>query len=256
MEYRRLPLTGLTNARELGGWNTPNGVTKYGVFLRTEVPFELPEEDLAFLKDYGVTMDIDLRGSSELVSMPDTLKDESWLEYVHMPMFDKRPNVGGSSGDAAANGGAGAARRTTEEGFSWGKTYVRMTEDSPEWVRTVLETIARADGVVMYHCTTGKDRTGIVSAMILGLCGVAEEDIMADYCVSEVYLEWLYARLRKSMNLPEGGGEIEPFFKTAPTNMRMLLAHWKEQYGGVCGFLKHCGVTEECMETIRRRLVG
>lgn len=251
MEYRRLPLTGLTNARELGGWYTPNGVTKYGVFLRTEVPFELTKEDIAFLKDYGVTMNLDLRGSSELESMPDCLKDEDWVEYVHMPMFDSRANNGGAN-----NGGAGAAKRTTEEGFSWGKVYVRMTEDSPEWVRSVLETIARADGVVMYHCTTGKDRTGIVSAMILGLCGVSEEDIMADYCVSEVYLEWLYDRLRKSMHLPDNGGATEPFFKTSPDNMRALLTHWKEQYGGVCGFLKHCGVTEECMETIRRRLVG
>jgi len=247
MEYRRLPLTGLTNARELGGWNTPYGLTKYGVFLRTEVPVNVTEEDKRFLRDYGVTMNIDLRSSSELESMPDPLRDEDWLEYVHISMLDKRANNGGA--DAAA-------RRTTEESFSWGKTYVRMVEDSREWTKNVMEAIARAEGVVMYHCTTGKDRTGIVSAMLLGLCGVSEDDILADYCVSEVYLDWIYTRLRKKMNLPEGGEEIEPFFKTAPLNMRILLAHWKENYGGVVGFLKDCGVTDECIEKIRRRMLA
>ena len=250
MQYRRLPLTGLTNARELGGWNTPNGLTKYGVFLRTEVPYGLTAEDIAFLRDYGVTMDIDLRGAPELESMPDMLRTENWVEYIHLPMHDNR----------ASNGGAGSTsghvRSSMEENFSWGRLYVRMTEDSRDWVKKVIETLARAEGVAMYHCTTGKDRTGIVSAMLLGICGVCNEDVLADYCVSEVYLDWIYARLRKAMNLPDNGEEIEPFFKTAPLNMRILLAHWEENYGGVCGFLRDCGVTEDCMETIRRRLVG
>ena len=246
MQYRRLPLTGLTNARELGGWNTPNGLTKYGVFLRTEVPFSLSPEDIAFLRDYGVTMNIDLRGASELESMPDMLREENWLEYIHLPMRDNQ----------APNGSAEPSRRTMEESFSVGEMYVRVAEDNKEWARNVIEALARAEGVAMYHCTMGKDRTGIVSAMLLGICGVSNEDILADYCVSEVYLDWIYARFREFTHLPEGGDEVAPFFKTAPLNMRILLVHWDENYGGVCGFLRACGVTEDCMETIRRRLVG
>ena len=72
MEYRRLPLEGLTNARELGGWNTPDGgQTRHRVYLRTEVPNRVTEKDKQFLRDYGVVMDIDLRGSSELEDLPD-----------------------------------------------------------------------------------------------------------------------------------------------------------------------------------------
>lgn len=247
MEYRRLPLTGLTNARELGGWNTPYGITKYGVFLRTEVPYNITAQDIEFLRNYGVTMDIDLRGTSELGNMPDSLREEDWIEYVHLPMFDEQ---------ASRSGGVGKMKMTMTENFSWGRQYVSMTENHKDWVVSVLETLARANGVAMYHCATGKDRTGIISAMLLGICDAAEEDILADYCVSEVYLEWIYARLRKMMNLPEGGAEIEPFFKTAPVNMRTLLLHWQEQYGGVKGFLKDCGVSEDCVEILRHRLVG
>ncbi len=66
MEYRRLPLKSLRNARELGGWHTPEGMTRYGVFLRTDMHGSVSEEDMAYLKDYGVTMDVDLRGASGL----------------------------------------------------------------------------------------------------------------------------------------------------------------------------------------------
>ena len=73
--YRKLPLIGIHNARELGGWHTPDGVTQYGVFLRTDMHEEVTPEDIAFLKDYGVTMDVDLRGASELRHHPDPLRD-------------------------------------------------------------------------------------------------------------------------------------------------------------------------------------
>lgn len=244
MDYRRLPLTGLTNARELGGWNTPDGLTKYGVYLRTEVPAQITEEDKEFLREYGVTMDIDLRGSGELETMPDLLRDETWVEYVHLPMFNEH-----------AARGSGMGKRSENEEFSWGKTYISMTEDCRTWVRDVIETIARADGVVMFHCATGKDRTGIVAAMLLGICGVDDADIIADYCVSEVYLEWIYDRLRGKF--PDGRtGNTDPFFKTAPVNMRMLVKHWREKYGCVTNFLLECGVSESSIAKIRSRLLG
>jgi protein-tyrosine phosphatase len=70
--YRRLPLTCLSNARELGGFPTPNGATKYGIFIRSEMPHGLPDEDRRFLREYLVTGGIRLSGASfDLSIWPD-----------------------------------------------------------------------------------------------------------------------------------------------------------------------------------------
>ena len=56
--------------------------------------------------------------------------------------------------------------------------------------------------------------------------------------------------------MPKSVTFTDPFFSTAPDNMRTLLRHWEENYGGVRGYLRSCGVTEECMDTLRARLLG
>lgn len=244
MYYRRLPLEGMTNARELGGWYTPAGMTRYGVFIRSEVPSRLTQRDMEFLRDYGVTMVVDLRGGEELGVMPDRLRDVAWAEYVHVPMYDA---------DAAR--GAGLGKKSAEPGFTWGAQYVRMCEDFKDWTRRVMEALGRCQGAALYHCTTGKDRTGIITALLLGLCGVPEEDIVADYSVSQVYLSWIYNMMLENMPPDREHSLRDPFFSTAPENMRFLLDHWKLEYGGAAGYLRACGVEEELLERLRGRLL-
>ncbi len=248
MYYRRLPLAGMHNARELGGWYTPEGMTQYGVFLRTEVPSAITAEDAVFLRDYGVTMDVDLRGGQELESMPDKLRGEPWCEYVHLSMFNQQVARG-------AGAGGGPEKSFSPKEFSWGMLYSRMVDDHKDWVRDVFEALGRCEGVALYHCTTGKDRTGIVSALLLGLCGVADEDIIADYCVSQVYLSWIYDRMKAKMSA-EGAAAQDPFFSTAPENMEALLGHLREAYGGIPAYLSACGVPDELAARLKARLLG
>ena len=220
-------------------------MTRYGVFVRSEVPSRLTESDMDFLRDYGVTLVVDLRGEEELGVMPDLLRDVAWARYVHVPMYDA---------DAAR--GAGLGKKSTEPGFTWGAQYVRMCENFKDWTRRVMETLDSCKGTVLYHCTTGKDRTGIITALLLGLCGVAEEDIVADYSVSQVYLDWIYSMMLENMPPDRGHSLRDPFFSTAPENMRILLDHWREKYGGAAGYLRACGVSEMLMERLRHRLLG
>ena len=84
-KYRRLPLEKLVNARDLGGYAAAGGkITKYGVFLRTDCPVEISEKDWQYLKDYGVTMSIDLRGNDEAADSPSALADVPGHTYVHL----------------------------------------------------------------------------------------------------------------------------------------------------------------------------
>ena len=242
--YRRLPLVGLHNARELGGWYTPEGVTQYGVFLRTDMHGNPTAEDIAFLKDYGVTMDVDLRGASELAHNPDALRDAPWCEYVHMPTVEE-----------TAEGAMDPSKFHPTPSQSMAEEYIQMSDERKDWVRGVFEAFGRCTGAAMFHCTLGKDRTGIISALLLGLCGVADEDIIADYCVTEVYLHEVFDAIRARMPA-EKLAVMEPLLATKPSSMEALLKHLRETYGGIPAYLRACGVSDELAALLKARMLG
>lgn len=245
-QYRRLPLTGLDNARELGGFAASNGgVTRYGVFFRSELPAELNATDLSFLRDRGLTTVIDLRSREEIVLTPDALAGQDWINYIKLPMFD-----------SMAAQGSGHSKAAPHMNFSgWGAHYIAMAETYRDWTVNVLTELARADGAVLYHCTTGKDRTGLVTVFLLGICGVSNEDIIADYCVSQVYLRRKYMTMKHLMPPGMSDDLSDPFFSTAPDNMFELLEYLDGKYGGVCGYLRDCGATEELLSRIRDKFL-
>jgi protein-tyrosine phosphatase len=134
-----------------------------------------------------------------------------------------------------------------------------MADDCRDWVAQTLTALAEARGAALFNCTTGKDRTGIISALLLSLAGVCDEDIVADYCVSEVYLTRVYEPLLREYNLrfpSENGAELtNPFFKTSPVNMVVLLAHLETAYGGGAAYIRACGVSGAAVEKLRAKLV-
>jgi protein-tyrosine phosphatase len=239
--YRRLPLDGLLNARDLGGYPTKNGQTRWGVFLRADVPIQLTPGDRDFLRRFGVTTDIDLRGDTELFKKPDALAEEDWLEYRQIPLRH----------DPAGEAGRPHAFRAD---FSWGEQYVVMAETQKDWICRVLEALATARGAALFHCSLGKDRTGVVAAALLGLCGVSDEDIVADFTVSSCYLEPIYLGMLK--HVPDGYIQTldAPHFSAAPENMKMLLRHVNREYGGIPGYVRACGTAADAVRRLVRRL--
>lgn len=236
--YRRLPLDGMMNARDLGGYAGDGGVTRFGVFLRSDVPALLTERDLRLLRDYGLTTVVDLRSEREQEKAPDMLAGAPWLTYRAIPLYDK----------AAARGEALDGKT-----FSWADHYIRMAENSKSWVAQVLSALAEAPGCALFHCATGKDRTGLISAALLGLCGVSDEDIAADYCLSRVYLSPLVAALERSGRINTAS---DPFFATQPENMLSLLSHLHGVYGSVPDWLTACGVSGETLAILRTHLLA
>ena len=247
--YRRLPLDGLVNARELGGFPTRDGkLTKYRVFVRSEAPRTLSARDVTFLRDYGVTAAVDFRGDRETEREPSCLSDAGWLRYLRSPTFNDQV--------AFATRGTSAGPPVTSF-VDWRVKYVEMAEDYKGWVKATLELLASADGAVLYHCATGKDRTGVITALLLGLCGVSDADIIADYCVSELYLAPVYERLIAGFkkHWPDEPVSLsDPFFRTAPENMAALLRHLNDAYGGIPDYVEACGVDRSAAGLLRRRL--
>lgn len=259
---RRLLLKGLYNARDLGGFPTADGgVTKFGVFVRSEAPCDLPDEDIGALKDYGITTTIDLRGSGEKNSRPSSLKDV--MDYIEKPLFNEAAIYDDKDREASREEG-GAQPPKPKHGHSqdWGEQYKQMAEEARGWAIDMLDIAANCDGGLLYHCTTGKDRTGLFSCYLLSVCGVAREDIAADYCISQIYLAPVYARMRSGkMDLgPAPDGADVPkmddsFFKTPAEAMLTLIDYLVDKYGSVVDYLRLIGVSEETMDKIRNKFI-
>ena len=251
--YRRLPVDGMCNIRELGGFSTADGTpTNYRRFVRCEVPRFITRKGLSFLQEYGVRASIDLRGARELGRLPSPLSSEPWVKYLHAPVYNEQV-------------AAGSAVKRPNRFVKWPEMYIEMADQHMDWVKRVFELLANAcgEGAVMFNCTTGKDRTGIISALLLGLAGVHHADIIADYCVSEVYMRPVYMELLKTMPPsvnPDGSTSPltvdDPFFKTAPENMAALLEHLDSEYGGIYPYLTRCGLSEDTLSTLKNALVG
>lgn len=251
MPTRRLMMKGLYNARDLGGFPTQDGkTTRFGVFIRSEAPVGLPEEDLRYLEDYGVVASMDFRSTMETEARPSDLRER--MTYYPRPLFNEAAIIG-------------AKKPPMPKKLSWGEQYISMAEDSRAWALDVLELAANCPGALLYHCTTGKDRTGLMTCYLLSIAGVQRADIAADYSVSQVYLEPVYEKIRSGkMQLgpkPQNGEKApgpkmdEAFFQTPAAAMTTLIDYLDEKYGGVVEYLKEIGVREETLEKIRGKFV-
>ena len=250
MPTRRLMTQELYNARDLGGLPTKDGkVTRFGVFVRSEAPVGLLPEDIAYIKDYGITATMDFRSLDEAAMRPSDLQDI--MPYYPRPLFNEAAIIG-------------EKKPPVRQNMSWGEHYIEMAEESRQWAVDVLHIAAQCPGALLYHCTTGKDRTGLMSCYLLSIAGVERADIAADYCVSQVFLEPLYEKIRNgTMRLgPAGDGTDkkhppvdESFFETPAAAMLMLIDDLTARYGSVVDYLKTIGVTEKTMQQIREKFV-
>lgn len=239
--YKHLPVPGLSNCRDLGGFACPGGVTRYGVFLRSEAPCDVDAGGIAWLRDYGLTETFDLRGEAEAAWRPSALREAFPYRLISL--------TGGAETFEKQNLPQGE--------FSWDKVYIKRAREHSGWIRDCVSACAEAEGCVLYHCTTGKDRTGILTCCLLGAVGVSREDIAADYCLSQVYLQPMFAAMRDgSLTIRPGKTQFADYvFQTPYTAMVKFFDFFEAEYGGVRAYLLAAGVTEQALQRLEDKLV-
>lgn len=250
VKYKRIPMETLVNVRDLGGYAAMDGkITKYGQFLRSDCPINISDNDILSLKKYGISLSIDLRGNDEVESAPSGLKGVEGHTYIHCPISREHSIITSSD-----------EKKTPpppEGNFDMGDSYIEICETAKQWIKQVYELCAGWEGGVMYHCFIGKDRVGIISSVLLGSCGVCDTDIMMDYSASMSCLRPKYNDMSPDF-LPKKRGRPDycwGFFGSVPESMEALLWHFKEKYGGIHGYLRDCGVSEETVEKLRAKLL-
>ncbi len=227
---RRYILENIENCRDLGGYPSKYGCTKFGRFIRCGTVDRPTENDIKKLKELNVTTVIDLRGDYEFQSRPNDI--ERLTENArHISLYEL--NVA-----EAKN-----IKITITE------VYEYIIDGYKENIYSALKAVADApDGAVLYHCFLGKDRTGILTMLLLTVAGVSEDDIVADYQLTYTYLENYMQTHAETL------WDTEPeMHYSLPQTMRSLLAYIKEKYGSVEDYIRQIGIDDEDIEKIRKR---
>lgn len=230
-------IPGLLNLRDLGGHPTPSGPTIVGRLLRSDAPDRLGPEGFGQLAEMGVRTIIDLRHLAEIPpSSMETIR-AAGIGRHHISLFpDLDP---------------------TRMGTDLSALYQRTLEERSEPIAKILRTVADApQGAVLFHCTLGKDRTGIVAALLLALAGVVDADIATDYSLSEGRI----APLQKSLMERAMAQGVEPdiardLLSARPATMTALLQFIATTYGSTAAYLTHVGLDGDVMARLRASLL-
>ena len=232
----RLPLQGADNTRELGGLPCPGGQTAWHRFLRSDELSALTPQDIRFLLEYGVTTIIDLRSPAEIKRTPDHPDLLKAVSYHPIPFIQE---------DVSPEGQAEFMQNLSDLWELY--QFFLSRKDS---VRQIFETIAKApEGVVLFHCTAGKDRTGITALLLLMLAGADLQDCQTNYMQTAVNL----SRKEKFARLM--GTKAERLFGSPPETIAKAYDYINDMPGGVKGYLVSCGISETHINAVEKHLV-
>jgi protein-tyrosine phosphatase len=234
--YVRLPLQNAYNVRDLGGYAGSGGrVTRWQRFLRADDLHDLTEPEVEFLIEYGVRTVVDLRSAGEVHDRPDPFVHHEQVAYYHLPLGPDQPL---DQSDFMKN-----PSPTLLQDF-----YVGMLRDSPERIGAVFARLAAAaDGGTLFHCAAGKDRTGIVSMLLLGMAGARDSDIVSNYTCS-------YEHIMENPQIRAYASHVpQVLIQSSPETIRFAMSSIRVDYGGFKGYLNSCGIGDHTLERIAER---
>jgi protein-tyrosine phosphatase len=228
----------LLNARDLGGCTIRGGGrTRSRSIMRADDLWKLTPVGVQGLLDYGVRSVIDLRWPHELASRPSIFqRGAHGVRYTNVSILD----------------GSEAAWNAKSPGVPKERWNCAIIDHSQAEVALTLRAVADAPrGVVLFHCAAGKDRTGVIAALLLAAADVETEEIADDYSVSTDYLRDAYL----AAHPPEAREAILEDVRCPPEQIHNMIEHLDRRYSGIMGYLRTIGLEDDEIERIRGRLL-
>lgn len=221
---RVLPMEGGYNFRDLGGYETSGGKRiRWGRLFRADDMSRLGESDLGYLESIPLRSVIDFRSENEQRTAPDrlpaSLNGRYSLAIRPGSMMDFEPETGISSDDGGSvMRGMNIALVSNEEAIERYREFFSLILDESKLP-------------LLFHCSAGKDRTGMAAALFLAALGADEETIMYDYMLSNALLEEKYAREKQS------NPDIRLMYEVRGDFLRAGFDHIEKSYRSVGNFL-------------------
>ena len=217
------------NTRDLGGHPAAGGrVTVPDRIWRSDRQENPDPEDIALLRSKGITTIIDMRTEEDNLTKPSFFRSLEGFAFLNYPIIE---------GDTIPE---------SVEAVPGSYMNIACSENMPR----ILKAIADADTGVMYNCAAGKDRTGVVTAILLMLCGVSDEEITADYMLTKECNRERFELLRQRR--PDVDMNIviprESF-------IRDFMDLFRARFGSVDGYFAFIGLSEETKQKLLARLL-
>jgi len=242
---RLVPFDRVFNFRDLGGYASRDGRTvRWRTLYRADGVHRLNFDDLAPL---GVRTVVDLRTPAELDERGRFVHDA--VGYHHLPVLQQQWDPDALRGlDSANDAAAFLADR-----------YLEMLDEGRDAIAGALGVLAEPSSLpLVFHCAAGKDRTGVVAAIVLDLLGVADDDIAADYSLSRLGMDrfraWVLETYPESANAM--ANQPKAFLEAPAEAMHRFLAGLRARHGSVRDYLTGLGVDDAVLEQVCDNLLA
>jgi protein-tyrosine phosphatase len=238
---RRVVVPGTFNFRDVGGYPASDGrsVTKWGTLFRADALHALDDAGRSALAELGVRTVIDLRSETEREESPDQV--EGVVETaLHLPVFDperldaKAPNI------------------------SLEAVYEMMIAERGPQLVGAIKALAQPGALpAIVHCAGGKDRTGVVIALVLAGVGVADEVVVADFAATSLFITEAFLKaLNTRREVSEADADARAsMLASDPDLMVRILGLIRDEHGSVEAFLRKHGLEEHELDTLSRELL-
>jgi len=234
---RRLELEGVFNLRDVGGYPAAGGrTTRWRALLRSDALHRLDPPGGAVLAGLGLRTVLDLRTEAEAEIAPTALAG----------LADRRTHISLLAGDLAALP------------LELDAIYRYMIDDCGDTIGAAIKALsARGALPALVHCSAGKDRTGVVVALILAVLGVPDAVIAADYELSAAYLDSASTPAIGQLQASTGlGAELTQPLLSSPAPLILDVLAWaREACGSVDGYLLDRGLTDADLDRLRAALL-
>jgi len=244
---RHIPFEGIYNFRDLGGYRTREGQTVQWrqMFRSGELQHMTEYDAILFREEIRLASVLDLRSKKEIEQHGIGLVPELGVSYKNI-LFTGNPN-----GDSAL--------KRYKVSLNMGELYLYLFKDTKIGLRVAeaLSIIAKPQNrPLVFHCVGGKDRTGILSAVILSILGVSDADIIKDYVLTEKHMPSLISRIS---NDPKRAGLFKqlPYYvaEASAESMAYFLSGVQKKYGSTTEMMKSYGVPNSLIHRLKSSLL-
>lgn len=262
LNVKRMKLKKMFNTRDLGGIPTADGRTiKHGKLIRSGKLYKIPPKTVQALKDYGVNTIIDLRIFTEVEESPDTLWDG--VNYVHLPVLCTA--TPGITREKTMRSTMVTESKRIKTEFGTADNYmvemyraVLLNKEPQELLKQALRLIIDNDGCIMWHCSGGKDRAGILAMLVESLLGVSEEVIAQDYIASHRFQRARFFWNRAGLVIAPCSLRLKKILygmmAAKPHYLTVVMHDINNTYGSVTEYCKQVlGITDEDIATMKKK---
>lgn len=251
---RLVELAGNSNFRDLGGYAAANGTTNWRVLYRSDRLNELTDADLATLEGLGLRRVHDFRLESERIRQPSRVP--AGVDVQILPTGDI--GIDHTMVDRILDMLAG--RTPLPEPTFWAENYRDLVDNGRPMFCLLIDELGAADERLpaVFHCTAGKDRTGVAAALVLDLAGVDRDVIVDDYLLTNLYrtpvrIEGMRRQLdRAGISV----ADAMPALSAGRACITRMFEIVDDEYGGSRSYLETGGTHPDNIDRLLERFVG